>query len=89
MAVPSEAVKDFHEIPSPPSWPLIGHTIPFMKHGDRLDKYAAGLQAQYGDMIRLRFPAGSGNMSMVMLFKPQHAKTMYAEEERIPKLPGI
>merc|ERR1712109_117536 len=26
---------------------------------------------------------------MVMLFKPQHAKTMYAEEERIPKLPGF
>ena len=88
LAASSELVKDFQEIPSPPGWPLLGHLIDFMKNEKRLDKYASELRAQYGDMVRLYFPTGSGNNSMVMLFKPEHIKSLYAEEERIPKIPG-
>ena len=62
-------VKDFQEIPSPPDWPLLGHMFAFMKNGSRLDQYTSVLQAQYGDILRLHFPTGTGNYSMVMLFK--------------------
>ena len=89
LAASSEAVKDFQEIPSPPGWPLVGHLIAFMKNERRLDKYTSELQAQYGDMVRLHFPTGTGNNSMVMLFKPQHIKSIFTEEERIPKIPGL
>ena len=89
LAASSEVVKNFQEIPSPPSWPVLGHLTAFMKNERRLDRYASELQAQYGDMVRLHFPTGSGNNSMVMLFKPQHIKSLYTEEERIPKIPGL
>ena len=88
LAASSEAVKDFQEIPSPPGWPILGHLFAFMKNEKRLDKFASELRAEYGDMVRLYFPTGSGNNSMVMLFKPQHIKSLYTEEERIPKIPG-
>ena len=89
LAASAEAVKDFQEIPSPPAWPLFGHLFAFTKNAKRLDKFATELRAQYGDMVRLHFPTGSGNNSMVMLFKPEHIKSLYTEEERIPKLPGL
>ena len=88
LAASQEAVKDFQEIPSPPGWPILGHLFAFMKNEARLDKFARELRAQYGDMVRLHFPTGGGNNSMVMLFKPQHIKSLYTEEERIPKIPG-
>ena len=87
LAASSEAVKDFQEIPSPPGWPLLGNLFAMMKNGSRLDKYFAELHAQYGDMVRLSIP-GSSNNRMLVLFKPGDIKSLYTEEERIPKLPG-
>ena len=89
LAASAEAVKDFHEIPSPPGLPLLGHLFAFMKNGNRLDKYACELQAQYGNIVRLHFPTGSGNNRMVMLFKAEQMRSLFTEEERIPKLPGF
>ena len=89
LAASSEAVKDFQEIPSPPGWPLLGNLFAMMKNGSRLDKYFAELHAQYGDMVRLRIPMGSSNSRMLVLFKPGEMKSIYTEEERIPKLPGL
>ena len=84
----SEDVRDFQEIPSPPSWPLIGHLLAFMKHGERLDKHFADLQAEYGDMVRMKVPTANGNNNMLLLFITEHFKSIYTNEERIPKLPG-
>ena len=89
LAASSEAVKDFKEIPSPSGWPLLGNLLDFAKNVNSLDKYACELQAQYGDIVRLRFPKGGSNNRMVMLFRPQHMKSLYTAEERIPKLPGL
>ena len=89
LAASSEAVKDFQEIPSPSGLPLLGNLLAFAKNVNSLDKYACELQAQYGDIVRLRFPKGGSNNRMVMLFKPQHMKSLYTAEERIPKLPGV
>ena len=54
----------------------------------RLDKFAAELQEEYGDIVRLFSPSGMGNGHMVMIFNPEDMKSMYAHEERIPKQPG-
>ena len=88
LAVSTEAVKDYQAIPSPPGWPLIGHLFAFMKNQARLDKFAAELQVEYGDIVRLYAPSGIGTGHMVMIFNPEDMKSMYAFEERIPKLPG-
>ena len=86
LAVNSREVKDFQDIPSPPAWPFLGHLVPFMNHGERLDKYSAGLHKQYGDMVRLKLPGSMGNI--LLLFNPEDIKSMYTGEERIPKIPG-
>ena len=83
-------VKSFNEIPSPPESWFFGHAPLFMKkeNAEHLDQWAAGLQQQYGYMVRLRLPGGMGNGHMVMLYNAKDIKTMYGLEERIPKLPG-
>ena len=84
--ISSEAVKNFQDIPSPPCWPFIGHLASLIKNEERLDKYMAELQKQYGDMVRLKLPGNTGNM--LILYQPEHIKSMFTEEERIPQFPG-
>ena len=81
-------VKSFEEIPSPAGLPFLGHLLPFLRNSARLDKLAGELQTQLGDIIRLSLPGFARNGTMVMLFKPQHIKSLYTQEEEIPNVPG-
>jgi len=73
-------------IPSPPSWPLIGHLPLISKSQDCMDTMYDNLREEYGDIYRMYSP-GTGDM--VVLFRPEHIKMMFTREARIPHIPGF
>jgi len=85
-----EDVKSFDDIPSPPGLPIFGHLHLLMKkeNAENMVGFFGGLQAKYGNIVRIKVP-GIGNGNMVVLFKPSDVKSLYSNEERIPKLPGF
>ena len=80
----SGQVLPFDSIPSPPSYPLIGH-LPLLASKnttDHFDKFATDL-GQYGDVVRLRMPG----INMVLLYNPDHFHVLSLNEPRIPNTP--
>ena len=78
-----EDVKPFSAMPSPPAWPLLGH-IPLLankKNQEHLDEMFHQLRLQLGDIYRLSVP---GQGDMVLIFRPEDARAMYASDGRIP-----
>ena len=65
----AQTVKPFSEMPTPPSWPILGHLPLFAKNKLRMDKMFQGLREEYGDIYRLHVPGGLE--SMVVLFRPE------------------
>jgi len=51
-----------------------------------MDRMFDNLRQEYGDIYKISAP-GTGDM--VVLFRPEHVKTMYARESRIPNIPGF
>ena len=49
-------VLPFSSIPSPPSYPLLGHLHLFAKkkNQDNMDKFLESLMKEYGDIVRLK-----------------------------------
>ena len=78
-----DEVKPFSAMPSPPAWPLLGH-IPLMakkKNQEHLDKMFHKLRLELGDIYRLSVP---GQGDMVVIFRPEDVRAMYANDGRIP-----
>ena len=77
-------VLPFNSIPSPPSYPIIGH-LPLLaskKTTEHFDKFATDL-GQYGDVVRLKMPG----INMVLLYNPDHFHVLSLNEPRIPITP--
>ena len=78
-----EDVKPYAAMPSPPAWPLLGH-MPLLakkKNQERLDQMFHKLRLQLGDIYRLSVP---GQGDMVVIFRPEDVRAMYASDGRIP-----
>merc|ERR1719234_2032725 len=79
-----EDVKPYSAMPSPPAWPLLGH-IPLLakkENQERLDQIFHKLRLQLGsDIYRLSVP---GQGDMVVVFRPEDVRAMYASDGRIP-----
>ena len=78
-----EDVKPYSAMPSPPAWPLLGH-MPLLakkKNQERLDQMFHQLRLQLGDIYRLSVP---GQGDMVVIFRPEDVRAMYASDGRIP-----
>ena len=78
-----EDVKPYAAMPSPPAWPLLGH-MPLLakkKNQERLDQMFHQLRLQLGDIYRLSVP---GQGDMVVIFRPEDVRAMYASDGRIP-----
>ena len=78
-----EDVKPYSAMPSPPAWPLLGH-IPLLakkENQERLDQMFHQLRLQLGDIYRLSVP---GQGDMVVVFRPEDVRAMYASDGRIP-----
>ena len=77
-------VKPYSAMPSPPAWPLLGH-IPLLakkENQERLDQMFHKLRLQLGsDIYRLSVP---GQGDMVVVFRPEDVRAMYASDGRIP-----
>ena len=86
MTESQSVLRDFEEIPCPPSPPFLGNMLELIKNGNRLDKYNTELQAKYGDIVRMYSPGAFGHM--VMCYKPKDIKLLFSQEERIPQVPG-
>jgi hypothetical protein len=80
--------KSFSEIPSPPAWPLVGH-LPIMirkETQDRIDKTFERLRIEFGDIFRLWVP---GRGFIVVIFRPEDIEILYANDGKIPIIPGF
>ena len=78
-----EDAKPYSAMPSPPAWPLLGH-MPLLakkKNQERLDQMFHQLRLQLGDIYRLSVP---GQGDMVVIFRPEDVRAMYASDGRIP-----
>ena len=73
----------FSRVPSPPALPLLGHMQLMAAHRLSFDRFLARLQAQHGDLVRLRLPG----KQMLLLFNPEHFHVLSRHEPRIPISP--
>jgi len=78
--------RPFSEIPSPPSWPLIGHLPLMMKGQNRMDKMFDEMRVDLGDIFKVYVP---GQGDMVVIFRPEDVKMLYKNDGRIPVIPGF
>jgi hypothetical protein len=83
----SQTVKPFTEMPTPPSWPFIGHLPLFAKNKLRMDKMFQALREEYGDIYKLHVPGGLG--SLVVLFRPEDIMKLHTSDGRIPHIQGF
>eukprot|EP00092_Neocalanus_flemingeri_P107293 GFUD01137705.1.p1 GENE.GFUD01137705.1~~GFUD01137705.1.p1 ORF type:complete len:508 (-),score=128.83 GFUD01137705.1:562-2085(-) len=83
-----QKAKPLSEMPSPPGWPIVGHLPLMMKieNKEKMDKMFDRLRGDHGDIYRIYMP-GQGNM--VIIFRPEDVKAMYAGDGKSPKLPGF
>ena len=81
--------QPFSAIPlAPGAVPLLGH-MPFMakkETQERLHEAFDNLRKKAGDVYRLSIP---GEPGFVAIFQPEHVKTLYSVDGRIPNLPGF
>ena len=80
---PACDAKPFSEMASPAGWPLIGH-LPLLANKNNqlnMDKMFHRLRQECGDIYRISLP-GTGNM--VILFRPEDVRTLYAADGKIP-----
>jgi len=82
-----DAVKPISEMPSPPSWPLLGHLPLIMKHQLHMDQMFQSLREEYGDIYKLYVPGGIG--TMVVLFRPEDIKKLYKSDGKTPHIQGF
>jgi len=88
-AAPLDNPQPFSAIPlAPGAVPLLGH-MPFMakkETQERLHEAFDNLRKKAGDVYRLSIP---GEPGFVAIFQPEHVKTLYSVDGRIPNLPGF
>ena len=86
-----EDVKSFDQMPQPRRLPGLGHLHMLMPQETQqnMHKFAEKLQQEYGDIVRLRMPGISPTGESVWIFRPEDVQTMYGQDDRIPKIPGI
>ena len=88
-AAPLDNPQPFSAIPlAPGAVPLLGH-MPFMakkETQERLHEAFDKLRKKAGDVYRLSIP---GEPGFVAIFQPEHVKTLYSVDGRIPNLPGF
>ena len=85
-----EDVKSFDQIPQPRRLPVLGHLHMIMpkEAQQNMHKFAAKLQKEHGDIVRLRMPGLSPTGESVWIFRPEDVQSMYGQDDRIPKIPG-
>ena len=85
-----EDVKSFDQIPQPRRLPVLGHLHMVMPKETQMNmhKFAAKLQQDHGDIVRLRMPGLSPTGESVWIFRPEDVQSMYGQDDRIPKIPG-
>ena len=86
-----EDVKSFEEMPQPTRLPILGHLHMLLPKENQanMHKFAAKLQEKYGDHVRTNMPGISPTGYAAWIFRPEDVKTMYAHDDRIPKIPGL
>ena len=85
-----EDVKSFDQMPQPRRLPVLGHLHMIMSKEaqQNMHKFAAKLQQEHGDIVRLRMPGLSPTGETVWIFRPEDVQSMYGQDDRIPKIPG-
>lgn len=83
-------VRDYTDIPGPRQMPYVGSFfdlsfLPFGGGSDITDyrQFQIDLQAKYGDIVKWKLLLGKE----VFLFNPEHLRTIYQKETRIPARP--
>ena len=82
----SNNVKSFAEMPSPPSWPIVGHLPQVMKGMNKMDMMFEDMRKELGDIFKLKIP---GQGDMVVIFRPEDVRMLYKHDGRIPIIPGF
>ena len=83
----SQTVKPLSEMPSPPSWPILGHLPLIMKDKLNMDKMFQRLREEHGDIYRMTVPGGMG--TIVVLFRPEDIKKLYTSDGKTPHIQGF
>ena len=85
-----EDVKSFDEIPQPRRLPVLGHLHLLMPKDTQqnMHKFAEKLHKDHGDVVRMKMPGISPTGNSVWIFRPEDVQSMYAQDDRIPKIPG-
>ena len=85
-----EDVKSFDQMPQPRRLPVLGHLHMIMpkEAQQNMHKFAAKLQQEHGDIVRLRMPGLSPTGETVWIFRPEDVQSMYGQDDRIPKIPS-
>ncbi|CAH0383307.1 unnamed protein product [Bemisia tabaci] len=85
----SKATKPLTDIPSPPSWPLVGHAHLFTNRGpysfERLPEAVADLTEKYGPIFRLKL----GPQDMIVTTDAENTCTMFRNEGMYPQRPAF
>ena len=82
-----DVAKPISDMPTPPSWPLLGHLPIIMKHKLHMDQMFQSLREEYGDIYKLDLPGGIG--TMVVLFRAEDIKKLYKSDGKTPHIQGF
>ena len=80
-----ESAKPMHEIPSPPTQPIIGHLTLVSKHIKCQHKLHSEMHKKYGNIVRYSIMGEQ----MVALYGPEEISTMYANDGKYPVIGGF